>query len=304
MTTEMDTFGLPQGRYDATLEAVEVERGGKGSWHLDLVARVHKNNKRAIESRKMGKADAYELSDSQRKSLRNLAKRIGAQDFGPPEEIVASIKAMTGETLRAYVRPNPLGGIATTLYATNGKSEVVSGEVLDRLPKVEPEYRPETQDAQGAHEQFLTGLNHMNRGAALAAEAAHKLRLNEGWKLLGYDSLSQYLADPDIAMGRTQFYSLADIWEQYIEQGGIDPIRLCAPSKLEVPLPALKAGDVTVEEAVEDAETLGLRDLRVKYRGEPEPSGRPERPTSYPFACAHCGSLIESSTDIREAHPE
>lgn len=299
----MEAFGLPPGRYDATVERVEVDRNGKSGHHfLDIICRVQRNGKRVIESRKMGRADAYDLSEGQRKALKALAKRIGAQDSGPAEEIVASIRERQGSTVSARIRPNPMGGLSVTVFGT--QPETVSGEVLDRMPAHEPEYTERTRDAQGAHEQLLTGLHHANRGLALAASACHRLRLDEGWTALGYDSLGQYLASPEIAMSRSQFYALADIWEQYIEQGQVDERRLVAPSKLEVPLAALKAGDITVDEAIEDAETLGLRDLRQKYRGEKEASGRPERPPSFPFACTHCGSMLESTDDIAEAHPE
>jgi hypothetical protein len=304
--SEMETFGLAPGRYPATVERVVVERDGqKGAHYLDIICRVQRNGKQVMETRKMGRSSAYDLTDGQRKSLRALAKRVGAQDSGPAEEVIASIRERQGATLTAHVRPNPMGGIAVTLYNPNGNGHApVSGEALDRLPDHEPEYTERTVVAQGAHEQLLTGLHHASRGFALAAQACHRLRLDEGWTALGYDSLGQYLASPEIGMSRSTFYSLADIWEQYVEQGGQDERRLCAPSKLEVPLAALKAGDVTPEEALEDAETLGLRDLRAKYRGDAEPSGRPDRPPSFPFGCSHCGSLIEGITDIVERHPE
>ena len=63
-------------------------------------------------------------------------------------------------------------------------------------------------------------------------------------------------------------------------EGGADPQALQAggPSKLVVPIPAIKAGEVTVTEALEDVEALGLRDLREKYQGEKdEKSGRPDK---------------------------
>jgi hypothetical protein len=304
----MEAFGLPPGRYAASLDRVELEQDERGGAHfLDLVCTVERNGKRVIESRKMGKGSPYDISDGQRRSLRSLAKRLGvvsASETMPAEDVVAALRNLTGTAVTARVRPNPMGGLAVTLFAQSQNGGAVSGEVLDRMPAHEPEYTERTVAAQGAHEQLLTGLNHANRGLTLAAEACHRLLHSEGWTALGYDSVGQYLASPEIAMSRAQFYALADIWEQYVIQGGQDEQRLCAPSKLEVPLKALKAGDVTPEEALADAEELGLRDLRKKYRGEKEESGRPERPPSFPFGCAHCGSLIESTDDVVERHPE
>lgn len=299
----MEQVGLPAGRYEATVKAVDVARHGKGRWHLDVVARLQRNGKTVIESRKLGAPDAYaDMSESQRKTLRAMAKRLGVQHTGPVEEVIAAMQERKGDKVQARLRPSPLG--VSVVFFGEPQEHVNGGVVLDKMPQAEPDYTERTVRAQGAHEQLLTGLHHAHRGLALAAQACHRLRLEEGWTAIGYESVGAYLASPEIGMSRSQFYSLADIWEQYIERGGQEETRLCAPSKLEVPLAALKAGEVTPDEALADAETLGLRDLRVKYRGEKEPSGRPERPPSYPFGCAHCGSLLSGPDDLVERHPE
>ncbi len=60
---------------------------------------------------------------------------------------------------------------------------------------------------------------------------------------------------------------MAQIWELYVLDGGISPLSLAvaSPSKFAIPMRALGANEVTVEEALADVETLGARDLREKY---------------------------------------
>jgi hypothetical protein len=60
---------------------------------------------------------------------------------------------------------------------------------------------------------------------------------------------------------------MAQIWELYVLDGGISPLSLAvaSPAKFAIPMRALGANEVTVEEALADVETLGARDLREKY---------------------------------------
>jgi hypothetical protein len=60
---------------------------------------------------------------------------------------------------------------------------------------------------------------------------------------------------------------MAQIWELYVLDGGVDPRQLAvaSPSKFAIPMRAIGANEVTVAEALADVETLGARDLREKY---------------------------------------
>lgn len=306
----MALLGIPAGRYPARVGVVNVTRGRNqrnvGAWFLQVEATVLRNNKLVREHRPLSRTsatDPFALAPTQVKGLQTYARRLGVQDTGPAEEIVAAIKRLGGEKVTAHVRPGPMG-LHVSLYAL--EDGPVTGEVLDPVPATE--YTERTQTAQSAHEQLLAGLHHANKGLALAAEAAWKIRQEEGWLALGYAGIGEYLAGPEIGLSRPDFYALGDIWEQYIVSGGQDENRLVAPSKLTVPMRALKAGEVSPGDALTDAETLGLRDLRIKYRGEKEPeSGRPDaasREFGYPFACAACGTVIEDDAGIikEEAH--
>ena len=126
-----------------------------------------------------------------------------------------------------------------------------------------------------AHQLLLQGLITTRLGLSDTAEACYLIREGKLYGLLGYEKLGDYLADPEISLRSSSFHEYADIWKRYVLVGGIEPGRLmdAGRGKLAVPLPALKAGEVSAADALEDAIVLGAQDLRVKYRGQQEPSG-------------------------------
>jgi hypothetical protein len=98
------------------------------------------------------------------------------------------------------------------------------------------------------------------------------------WSALGYESLAHWLADPEVGLRKTQFYALRSRWEQLhvLRKVGEEELKELPPSKVDVVLPAIRAGTVKLEQALGDAKAMGFRDLRSVYRGREEFSGRPE----------------------------
>src|SRR5438128_576132 len=101
MSEVMERFGLPTGRYSAVIDGIEVGKltdAPHGRRTQILVrASVERNGKSVIESHPMGDSDPYALTPSRRKTLRAMAKRLGVQDKGPAEEIVAAIESLRGK---------------------------------------------------------------------------------------------------------------------------------------------------------------------------------------------------------------
>lgn len=317
MNKQLEAFGAPAGRYPATVLRTELlepalpnrRRAKPYPWRLRLIVKAHQTGTELVVDRDLAAdgEDAYALTPARRKTLRAFAERLGLKGTGPAEEIVAALLGLAQHDVTAHVRPGKFA-LMVTLYratgASNGALAAAAGETHERLPDPEAQLRERTAVAQGAHEMLMTGLHHANRGLALVSDACWRLRQGEGWVALGYDTVSGYLASPEVSLSRAQFYAHADIWQVYVVDGGCDERRLCAPSKLEVPLAAIKAGTVTADEAIADCEALGLRDLRAKYRGEddepsgggddPDPSGR----LDFPLACRACGVLIADEDGV------
>jgi|SRR5215469_1370601 len=118
----------------------------------------------------------------------------------------------------------------------------------------------------------------IGRGRAAMWELAKSLyEFNEehGWTALGYDSQGEWLAQPEIGMSKRQFHRMVRIWNQTVVLRAIpeeDVIEI-EPSKMEIVLPAIEANKKSVVEALEDARSLGVRDLREAYIG---PQGTPQ----------------------------
>jgi len=88
------------------------------------------------------------------------------------------------------------------------------------------------------------------------------------WGLLGYDTLEEFLAQPDLGMSRVQFFRSIQTWRDLVVVRKVSSTTLSTlnPSKVHEVRAAIMRGDVSVDDALEDAKELGQRDLREKYR--------------------------------------
>lgn len=179
-------------------------------------------------------------------------------------ELKTSVQDAVSSSSAAHATPNGDGLLVPSPAA---------GEVLD-TPGGPSSLDPASQ-AWEAHQLLMQGLQVTRMGLSDTAQACYLIRKGKLFKLLGFEKLGDYLADPEISLRSSSFHEYADIWKRYVLEGGIAPERLMdtGRGKLAVPLPALKAGEVSAADALEDAIVLGAQDLRVKYRGQQEPAG-------------------------------
>lgn len=115
------------------------------------------------------------------------------------------------------------------------------------------------------------------------AAALYAFREERGWLALGYEKLGDWLAEPEIGLSWATFDRMIRIHREFVIQRGLDSSALTKmdPSKADIVLPALKAGDVLLQDAKADVESLAWRDLREKYvkPSEDEPA-EPEPPAN------------------------
>ena len=124
------------------------------------------------------------------------------------------------------------------------------------------------------------------------AEALYAIQSERLYELLGYERFTDWIATPEISLGRSQAYALTSVYSEFVVERGIplDDLAYVEPTKLAETLPAVRSG-LPVEEALADATELSRSDLRAKYRGvEPESA---EEPVDLPV-CPECGQLIQS----------
>jgi hypothetical protein len=277
---------IPPGTYEAELREVALVRRKKdNSWVLRLLVRTVELGRYAIAWQGLSDNpdDPWDLSPGQLRGLRRVADRLCVPSLCDGREIVEKhIVYLLGRPVVAKVVRTPVGQTVTlsrpsTLPHPDEPESSLPVETVDTLPS-------EAELAHSAHVKLVEGQRGVRLSLALMAEGCHLLHQSEGWKHLGFDTLSEYLAAPEIEISRTDFYRMTEIWSAYVLNGGVEPASLqgAGPSKLEVPLPALAAGVVSPEQAVADASSMTRKDLRTHYAGlmgaeDVEPKRR-ERP--------------------------
>ena len=270
--------GFPDGTHLVTLREVAVVKRKKGGHWLRLVSESD-GGSYAREQRRLSNDDQYpfNLTAGQRKGIVEFAGRFGITE-SDPELIVKALEGMLGQTLNVTVTHTPHATIFQHSQPTGVRISTDAGTMT-----VHGEIEERAASAHESYEKLIDGLSASRLAMAVVAEACYELSRDHAYRDLGYEKLADLLADPAICLSRTTFFDLAAIYERYVKIGGAAPteLQVAGVSKLSIPLPALAAGEVDVEEALRDCEELGRRDLRAKYRGEEDDekeSGRPDCP--------------------------
>ena len=145
--------------------------------------------------------------------------------------------------------------------------------------------------AYDLHKAVVTGSLSARRAWITMADALHAIQSERLYELLGYERFTEWIAAPEISLGRSQAYSLIAIYQTFVVENGvpIDDLSYIEPSKLAETLPAVRSGQ-PIGEALADATELSRSDLRAKYRNQ-EP--KPEEPKDIAI-CPECGQEIKS----------
>jgi hypothetical protein len=123
-------------------------------------------------------------------------------------------------------------------------------------------------------QEIKKGLRSGREAMWKVAQALHEFDEGSGWTALGYEKLSDWLAEPDIGMMRRTYYRLVSSYRELVVLRRVDESKLLEldVSKVDIVLPAVKSGKVDLEDALEDVKELGARDLRDKYISRPDPA--------------------------------
>lgn len=141
---------------------------------------------------------------------------------------------------------------------------------LAQLPQPRPftkaEYEASVVDASLLRRRLLSALQKGREAMWELAGVLYDFEESSGWLALGYDDRGDWLEDEGISC--STYLRLVSLWRELvvIRTLAVSSMRRLDPSKVQIVLPALKAGDVTIEQALEDAETLTQRELREAYR--------------------------------------
>lgn len=139
--------------------------------------------------------------------------------------------------------------------------------------------------------------------AAWVALAAflYQFQDEEMWGDLGYSSFEEWLASPDVSLGRSHVYVLIEAHRELVVEREVDPdeLRALDVSKIGQVLPAIRRGTIEVEEALNDVKVLSRSDLRERYRKKGAPGKR--RSSTTLEKCDLCGKQRIADDDERVA---
>jgi hypothetical protein len=133
-----------------------------------------------------------------------------------------------------------------------------------------PEERQQRSEVCFALEEAIKEAIARGREALwdLAANFYH-FNENSGWSALGHEDCSEWLAQPEINITKSQYYRLIRRHKEMVLGRNVPMEQLVQlePSKLDMVLPSVELGKITWEEARDDLTSLGARDLKEKYVG-------------------------------------
>lgn len=158
---------------------------------------------------------------------------------------------------------------------------------------------PEERAAKKAfevEEKIRKGVGAIRQVWIALAGHLHEFYTERMWEHLGYDRFEEWLGTPEIGLGRSHVYALIAAYEELVVKREVEEATLAEleATKLAVVLPALRRGEVELEEALADCEALSRSALRQKY-GKSVPAERVPL-----IQCEDCGCMKRPKTEAEE----
>jgi hypothetical protein len=129
------------------------------------------------------------------------------------------------------------------------------------------EHQQLVNDCFTIEQRIKAGMRKGREALWEVAEEMYKFDEARGWLVLGYETLGEWLADPEISMPRSTFNRLVQAWGDLVVVRKVDPPTLATLdlSKTSLVLAALRAGEVSTDKALADVQSMGANDLRKQY---------------------------------------
>lgn len=121
-------------------------------------------------------------------------------------------------------------------------------------------------------QQVKQGIREGREALWRTAQALYDFSEMSGWSALGHDTLAEWLADPEVSMTRSTYHRMVSVWRELVVLRKLpeSEVHELEASKVDIVLPAVKAGRVTLKKALKDVRALGARDLRDEYLKRPD----------------------------------
>ena len=167
---------------------------------------------------------------------------------------------------------------------------------------IEAQQRSEEAEAAWAIEARIKRAMSDGRQALWdLADALYEFDEARGWLALGYEKLSDWLADPEVTMTMGTYRRYVRTWRKLVIEKQVEPDRLrqLEQSKVAIVVDKIANNEVLVDDAFADVESLGAGDLREKYynRRESEPVPEPQ-PSEVQQAAEEYGVIEGTATEV------
>lgn len=164
----------------------------------------------------------------------------------------------------------------------------------------------EVADARAVANAIKAALADGREALWRLAEALHAFDEMRGWRDLGYRTLSEWLADADVAITRGTYYRLVKSWRKLVVERKVDAdrVRLLDQSKVAIVVDRIAGNEVKVDDAFADVAALGTQDLRAKYAKKPNRGADPDiRPKSTTELSGRMPEVLPVSEDAAASSP-
>lgn len=113
----------------------------------------------------------------------------------------------------------------------------------------------------------------------------HEFHRQQAWTLRSFGSFDEWIAQPEIGLGRSQARFLVEAWRELVLERGADVEALACldMSKVQIVLPAVRKGDVELIEALADCASMSKSDLIAEYR---------DSNVTEKVKCPSCGTYV------------
>jgi hypothetical protein len=154
----------------------------------------------------------------------------------------------------------------------------------------------EAQEAFEAQEGIKQTIRRMRYQWAVLAGQLYDFHKRRLWEKLGYETVGDWMASPDIDLEYRQTYILIQVYREWVHKQGfsVEEVGRLNLSRLQVVTPAVQNRRISAKEAFADVESLSRTDLRERYQGLATIEQRLEatEEATY-FTCPSCGSRVK-----------
>jgi hypothetical protein len=115
------------------------------------------------------------------------------------------------------------------------------------------------------------------------------------WELLGHESMRAWLDSPEIDISYSHAKGLTKAYREIVVERQIEPTQLDGVDlrKLQMAMKSVRDGEVSMDDAISDAQSLGREDMRIKYGGDPNRGIDPGGDDGPKVECQTCGSFVD-----------